>query len=146
MSRDINELDKSIIKKAKKAVADMKKDKLLKTYGVTDIYINETRRELAVQMAYYSRSRMTVDDVKEMYKAAGLYALSDAEAKIANTWTLKSKHIEGKAIDLVPVRAGKLWWTAPACVWERMGVIGENAGLNWGGRWKEKDLPHFEGE
>ena len=95
-------------------------------------------------MAYYSRGRMNIDDVKAMYKAAGLYNLSDSEAKTCNTWTLKSKHIEGKAIDLCPVINGKNAWNADESIWERMGKIGEENGLTWGGRWEQKDLPHFE--
>ena len=144
MSRNINDIDEAIKGKAKAAIERMSGDKTLKDYGVTGIYISETRRSLAVQMAYYSRSRMSVSDVKKMYKAAGLYELSDKEAKTPNTWTLESKHIKGKAIDLVPEKNGKPWWSAPEKVWERMGEIGEKCGLLWGGRWKEKDLPHFE--
>lgn len=144
MSRELLDLDDAIQAKALKAIMAMKKDAELKTLGVEDIYINETRRALATQMAYYSRSRMAVADVKKMYKAAGLYAITDQEAKTANTWTLSSKHIEGKAIDLVPTKDGKLWWSAPEEVWERMGQIGESVGLSWGGRWETKDRPHFE--
>lgn len=144
MSNSLKDLDQAIYDKAKSAIEKMKADAKLKALGVTDIYINETKRALAVQMAYYSRSRMAVDDVKKMYKAAGLYDLSDKEAKTANTWTLSSKHIEGKAIDLVPVKDGKLWWNASEEVWNRMGALGEECGLFWGGRWKNKDRPHFE--
>jgi len=106
--------------------------------------VSETLRELAVQMAYFSRSRMNVSYVQAMYKAAGLYAIGPAEAARAATWTLESKHLSGEAIDLVPTREGKPWWAAPEEVWERMGTIGEKHGLAWGGRWKNTDNPHFE--
>lgn len=144
MGRLISELDLSMQPRAKAAYEEMKKSEKLKSLGVEDIIINESKRNLAVQMAYYSRSRMAVADVKRMYAAAGLYTPTDHECLTANTWTLDSKHIQGKAIDFAPVKDGKVWWSAPATVWETMGEIGESCGLKWGGRWKNKDCPHFE--
>ena len=144
MGRMISELDFSMQKKAKNAWETMKASEKLKELGVEDIIILETKRALAVQMAYYSRSRMAVADVRRMYAAAGLYDPTEAECKTANTWTLDSKHIQGRAIDIAPVKDGKTWWSAPEEVWETMGEIGEACGLKWGGRWKNKDCPHYE--
>ena len=144
MGKSIEELTYEMQGKARKALAEMKYSKELQDMGVEDVIISESKRSLVVQMAYYSRGRMDVADVKRMYQAAGLYAISDDEAKVKNTWTLQSKHIEGKAIDFVPVKDGKAWWNAPDVVWEIMGEIGEKNGLKWGGRWTERDLPHFE--
>lgn len=140
-------LDKLTLPTMKAAIAaldEMRSDPKLKSYGVTEIVVAETLRELAVQMAYFSRSRMSADNVAAMYKAAGLYAIKPDEANRAATWTLESKHLKGEALDIVPHRAGRPWWNAPAVVWERMGEIGERHGLTWGGRWKNKDTPHFE--
>ena len=67
------------------------------------------------------------------------------------SWTKHSKHLDGLAIDIVPyevytLKPGgeKLAWDAEWPLWERIGVIGESLGLRWGGRWKQKDLGHFE--
>lgn len=144
MGKSISELDYSMQKRARAAYDLMNHDEKLKELGCESVSISETKRELVVQMAYYSKGRMDPADVKRMYARAGLYDPSEEECKQKITWTLNSKHIEGKAIDLVPVHNGKLWWNAPEEVWERMGVIGEDCGLKWGGRWKEKDCPHFE--
>lgn len=145
MSKKIEDLDAPLQKPAASAIADMKTDATLKSLGVTGIFISETRRDLAVQMAYYSRSRMGVDDVKKMYAAAGLYRISDAEAKTANTKTLSSKHILGRAIDIVPEIEGTVAWRAPKEVWQRIGEIGKKYGFEWGGDWKEfQDYPHFQ--
>lgn len=145
MSRKLTDLEIGLQCKAVKAIAKMKADETLKQMGVEEISIVETRRTMSVQMAYYSRGRMSVEDVKKMYKAAGLYALSDEEARTKNTWTLESKHLDGKALDLAPMKDGKIWWTAPIEVWERMGELGESEGLQWGGRFKDvKDTPHFQ--
>lgn len=145
MSRKIEDLDLDIQVAAGEMLAEMRADKTLRDAGVTDIFISETRRDLAVQMAYYSRGRMAAEDVRAMYKAAGLYVPTDAECATANTWTLKSNHLDGRAIDLVPFMNGKLNWNAPAAVWQRMGEIGRRHGFVWGGDWKGRtDCPHFE--
>ena len=141
---DLLILKDGIREKAIAALAEMRADTGLRELGADGVMVSETLRELAVQMAYYSRARMTVQEVQAMYKAAGLYAIAPDEAKRAATWTLDSKHLRGMAVDLVPTREGKPWWAAPAEVWGRMGAIAESHGLVWGGRWKNRDCPHFE--
>lgn len=132
--------------KVAQALAYMQGDKELAAMGVKAILTVEAKREIITQIAYYCRGRMKdPSDAKAIFNAAGLWPLSDKEAETPNTWTLKSKHLEGRAVDLAPSRDGKaIWWAAPAPVWERMGLIGESFGLAWGGRWKTKDSPHFE--
>lgn len=145
MSKDLADLDPKIRTMAETAFQKMNESSILCGLGVAAVGISETKRSLAVQMAYYSRSRMkNIEDVKKMYRAAGLYYPSDAECNIANTWTLQSKHIDGLAVDFVPIRNGSYWWSAPLTVWEEMGKIGKECGLKWGGDWKNKDCPHFE--
>lgn len=144
-TRKLEELDDKIRNKAYSAILEMNADAKLRQLGVDCVEVQEGRRKIEVQMAYYSRSRMSVEDVKKMYKRAGLYAISDAEAKTANTHTLDSKHIDGLAVDIVPIKGDRVWWNAPAAVWERMGKIGKENGLKWGGDWKGfPDTPHFE--
>lgn len=128
------------------ALERMRQDAELRAAGVRDIIVVEGLRPLATQMAYYTRGRMKPDDVRAMYQAAGLYRPSDNEAKRPVTWTLRSRHLDGKAVDLAPTRDGKtIWWNAPPEVWQRMGLIGQSFGLAWGGLWKGKeDCPHFE--
>lgn len=144
MGKLINELDLIMQPKARNALEAMRNSKKLKDLGVEEIAVNETKRSLAVQMAYYSRSRMDPADVRRMYAAAGLYDPSFEECRTPVTWTLDSKHIQGRAIDIVPVKNSKIWWNAPKEVWEAMGECGESAGLKWGGRWKNQDCPHYE--
>lgn len=72
---------------------------------------------------------------------------------IANgvSWTKNSKHLTGNAIDVAPYAQylehgdTKINWDATDPAWQRMGQIGENVGLVWGGRWvTTPDLGHFE--
>jgi hypothetical protein len=66
------------------------------------------------------------------------------------SWTTRSKHLDGLAIDLAPYDQyalhgpDKLQWDGRDPVWQRIGAIGERLGLRWGGRWRQKDLGHFE--
>lgn len=66
------------------------------------------------------------------------------------SWTMKSKHLEGRAIDIAPYEewrqygADKISWDPLNPSWSRLGAIGEALGLTWGGRWKKRDLGHFE--
>lgn len=66
------------------------------------------------------------------------------------SWTKNSKHLTGHAIDVCPYESfllhgpDKLRWDGSDPVWETLGGIGERIGLRWGGRWKVRDLGHFE--
>jgi peptidoglycan L-alanyl-D-glutamate endopeptidase CwlK len=66
------------------------------------------------------------------------------------SWTLNSKHLTGDAIDICPYSQyqlhgpDKLQWDALDPVWLKIGSIGEALGLTWGGRWKVRDMGHFE--
>lgn len=56
----------------------------------------------------------------------------------------KSKHQYGLAIDVVPIIDSVAQWDN-AKLWRKVGVIGEQLGLRWGGRWKSLyDPGHFE--
>ncbi|MGH8676872.1 MAG: M15 family metallopeptidase [Burkholderiales bacterium] len=50
-----------------------------------------------------------------------------------------------RAFDVVPLVSGKPMWDAKHPAWEQLGVIGENLGLEWAGRWKRfREYPHFQ--
>lgn len=66
------------------------------------------------------------------------------------SWTQRSKHLDGDAIDVAPLESyllhgpDKIKWDAGDPIWRRIGMIGESLGLRWGGRWTIPDLGHFE--
>ena len=67
------------------------------------------------------------------------------------SWVARSKHQDGLAIDIVPYEVytsapggDKLLWNGNDALYHRLGLIGEALGLRWGGRWRQKDLGHFE--
>lgn len=80
-----------------------------------------------------------------------------ANLAAGTSWTKRSKHLDGRAIDVAPwlewrlYGPDKLQWDASDPVWLRIGKIGEALGLVWGGRWghapgstAEPDPGHFE--
>lgn len=66
------------------------------------------------------------------------------------SWTAKSRHLTGDAIDIVPLgqyvihHENKLLWDGADPVWQRLGAMGKALGLRWGGDWAQRDLGHFE--
>jgi hypothetical protein len=66
------------------------------------------------------------------------------------SWTTRSKHLDGDAIDICPFETyalhgpDKLQWDASDPIWQKIGAIGESLGLRWGGRFKQRDMGHFE--
>lgn len=124
------------------------------------VAILETVRSEDIQKAYYAQGREHIEDVNELRRKAGLYEISEKENKniITNCdgVTHKSNHQAradgyGYAVDIAPVdNKGRVLWNAPQSVWEHIGKIAEDCGLDWcaGGRgaiWgKGWDSPHFE--
>jgi peptidoglycan L-alanyl-D-glutamate endopeptidase CwlK len=67
------------------------------------------------------------------------------------TWVRHSKHQDRLAFDIAILKDGKPTWDVKVDVsnddlpdYEQAGEIGESLGLRWGGRFKTRDLPHFE--
>lgn len=72
------------------------------------------------------------------------------------SWTMNSLHLpqkpDGKALafDVCPYAVfqlhgpDKLQWDSSDPAWMKIGAIGEALNLRWGGRWKQKDMGHFE--
>lgn len=71
-----------------------------------------------------------------------LYAQGRTKPGQKVTWTLKSKHCERKAFDIAILQNGKITWEPGPYV--DAGKVGESVGLEWGGRWKTPDRPHFQ--
>lgn len=68
--------------------------------------------------------------------------------RVTNARGGQSFHNYGLALDVVPLVNGKPVWrtTGPdAALWQRVGELGEAAGLEWSGRWKRfKEMAHFQ--
>ena len=62
---------------------------------------------------------------------------------VTNAKCGKSSHNYKLAVDVVEFKNGKALWTNSN--WDRIGQLGEEVGLEWGGNWRSfKDKPHFQ--
>lgn len=102
----------------------------MRTAGI-DYILTCTKRSQEEQNALYAQGRT-------------------APGKVV-TWTLKSKHIDGRAFDIAIMINGKICWNPTldadndgVSEYTEAGLIGESVGLRWGGRFKSPDAPHFE--
>jgi peptidoglycan L-alanyl-D-glutamate endopeptidase CwlK len=91
-----------------------------------DVIFTSTVRDHEAQDALYAQGRTTPG------------------AKVTNVKGGGSFHNFRVAFDFVPVVNGKAIWS-DIVLWERCGTIGEQCGLEWGGRWKKfQDRPHMQ--
>lgn len=91
-----------------------------------------------------------VEGLRTQERQNQLYAQGRTAPGPVVTQTLKSKHIEGKAVDLAPLRGGAIDWNDTAgfkAIADAMFAAAEELGvsIDWGGSWKGfVDSPHFE--
>jgi peptidoglycan L-alanyl-D-glutamate endopeptidase CwlK len=104
-----------------------------------DILVTCTWRSGAEQKELYAKGRDAFGNIIDRNKVV-TYAKAG-----------KSKHNfmigdipASKAVDIVPRRGKELIWDKNDPSWKQVGEIGENCGLEWGGRWKRQDYPHFQ--
>lgn len=89
----------------------------------------------------------------------------EEDVKNGRSWVKKSKHENivqrrlgditltdpaALAIDVAPYETYRLHgddkvnWNADDPVWQSLGKLGEGVGMKWGGRWKVRDMGHFQ--
>jgi peptidoglycan L-alanyl-D-glutamate endopeptidase CwlK len=100
-----------------------------KAQGI-DLLVTSTYRSTAEQNALYAQGR------------------TKPGKKVTNAKGGQSFHNHRLAYDVVPLRNGKpVWGTTgeDGKLWQRVGELGEGAGLEWAGRWtKFREFPHFQ--
>ena len=107
----------------------------------------EGLRKQSVQKAYYAQGREPLEAVNTLRKEAGLYLLRSEKDNYVITWTLKSKHLDGFAGDVLPVDgAGNPTWDLAHYyeVFTKIRACGKEAGLVCGADWNPPDWPHYE--
>ena len=116
--------------------------------GSDQYIIFEGRRSLKTQEAYYAQGRENLEAVNEKRREAGLYLLRSERDNYVITWTLKSKHLDGFALDVLPVDgAGNPTWDLGHYrrQFEIIRDCGKAAGLVCGAEWPDTpDWPHYE--
>ena len=72
-------------------------------------------------------------------------ALKDSGRGVTSAGALLSYHNHRLALDVVPLEYILMKdWNPSGPLWKRVGEIGKSVGLEWGGDWQKKDLPHFQ--
>lgn len=65
--------------------------------------------------------------------------------KVTNAKGGQSWHNYRCAVDVVPLKHGKANWNVKDPIWQDVGRLGKECGLEWAGEWKTfKEFPHFQ--
>lgn len=97
-----------------------------KVQGI-DLLVTSTFRDAESQNALYAQGRTSPGKV------------------VTNARAGQSFHNYRCAVDVVPIRNGKLVWDTKDAVWQAIGKIGKDQGLEWAGDWNRfKELAHFQ--
>lgn len=92
-----------------------------------DLLVTSTYRDAESQNALYAQGRTTPGKV------------------VTNARAGQSFHNFRCAVDVVAIRNGKPVWDSKDAVWQTIGKIGKQCGLEWAGDWKRfKEYPHFQ--
>ncbi len=110
-----------------------------------------TYRSQQEQNALWKRGRCALAIVNEAYLAAGLAPITEAENRRPVTWTVLSNHTAREAVDYFIQRDGKYCTDIKVDTdgdnvedWEEFCRIAAECGLEWGGTWKKRDIPHVQ--
>jgi peptidoglycan L-alanyl-D-glutamate endopeptidase CwlK len=92
-----------------------------------DLLVTSTYRDNESQNALYAQGRTALGKIVTNAKAG------------------QSFHNYRCAVDIVPLVNGKPVWDTSYQVWQTVGKLGKDAGLEWAGDWVTfKEFPHFQ--
>ena len=110
-----------------------------------------TYRSQAEQDVVYMQGRSTLEEVNAACAALGLSLLTEKENRRPVTWTHRSLHTSRDAVDYFISLDGKYITDLKVDVdddgipdWEEFGALAEECGLEWGGNWEKRDIPHVQ--
>jgi peptidoglycan L-alanyl-D-glutamate endopeptidase CwlK len=86
-----------------------------------------------------------VEGKREQARQDELYEQGRTQPGEIVTWTRKSKHTSGKAVDIAFLDdRGNITYNVDSGWYDLMGKIAGQLGLVWGGNFPNKDVPHFQ--
>lgn len=115
--------------------------------GVNDALVNVVR--CAIKRLPFSV--MVVEGLRSKQRQADLYAQGRTKPGKVVTWTLRSKHLEGRAVDLAPFIDGAIDWSDGTKFDKiNMAMMTSAAELGieirWGADWDGDGRPREKGE
>jgi hypothetical protein len=140
----LNSLDNRAASKLSLAILEMEINNV-------PYFISQARRTLLEQCLYALQGRLgeiPQTDLEWACKKAGVRAPGNQKI----TWTLKSNHLDGLAVDIVPLKKvadpkdPNKFTMEPDWNNQDMRIVDamKRAGFVWGGDWATPDRPHFE--
>ena len=113
--------------------------------------VTQTGRTHDEQVAFHAQGRLTLDEVNVLRENASLPAIPSDRNRVI-TWVTTSVHEFGLGFDVALMKQdGGVHWDTKVDInqdgnkdYDELGEIGEACGLVWGGRFKGRDLVHFE--
>jgi len=100
------------------------------------VIISQGIRTEAEQLELFKKGRKEI---------GGKWVIIDKKNVI--TYTIKSKHLKGEAIDIAFIKDKKCDWSVSLFkdFWEIINKLDDLKVIKWGGNWSSfKDYPHFE--
>lgn len=118
-SRRLEDLEHEVELKARTMI------RICRDEGI-DLLVTSTLRDFESQNALYAQGRTSPGKI------------------VTNARGGSSFHNYGVAFDVVPLVNGKPNWDDEE-LWQKIGEIGEDCGLEWAGRWASfKEMAHFQ--
>jgi peptidoglycan LD-endopeptidase CwlK len=119
-SRDLNELLPEVKSRVERFIELCKESDI-------DLLVTSTYRDIESQDALYAQGRTSEGKIVTNAKGGDSF----------HNWRC--------AVDVVPLVAGKPDWDGSHPIWAKIGELGEQAGLDWAGKWVTfKELAHFQ--
>lgn len=119
-SRKIEDLNEELQPLARRLIDDCER------IGIR-LLIYSTFRDFEAQDAIYAQGRTKPGKIVTRARAGQSY------------------HNYKMAFDAVPLDSkGQPAWNASTMIWKNIGECARRLGLEWGGEWKFRDLPHFQ--
>ncbi len=115
-----------------------------------DLMVTSTLRSAQEQAALHAQGRKTIKVVNALRGTAGLAPIGSDENRIV-THASRSVHEYGLAFDVALIKGGSPTWDRSVDLnddghadYLEVGRVGEGLGLIWGGRFRGRDMCHFE--
>ena len=147
MSRNLDLLHPRVKEMALRLIADSAEAKI-------PILVTQTLRTIEEQDGLYAQGRTEpgppcIHHGKRI--PVGSCRIHPFGCRVTNARGGQSYHNYGLAFDVAVLDRGTLNWIEGVDVndndisdYEDLGTLGERIGLEWGGRWKFADMPHFQ--
>lgn len=143
MNRDINALEPDVAHMCRSLIGHAA------TRGIS-LIVTCTLRDRAQQRALYAQGRSPLQEVNALRVLAGMPRIRQQDNRVV-TGARVSAHERGRAFDIAITHRGAAVWDTEADNngnatrdYLEVGLLGESLGLTWGGRFKRRDMCHFE--